>query len=370
MKENQRLLYKEAEQQKIKVKIDLLKDKYEQFEKGEIKSDDFKDFIVSDLGVQPSEKLEKILKAPQPDGKNFTNFVMNLELLNKKDGYKVKPKSNPHFTNKYARFKKVLPAAETKESESDPNYSLKKYSKQLLNKAINPDEYRDILRTHGINPNVESINKMIRKHESGENVKFNELLFTVIKNRDTKFDPTKVDFEVKKCKYYTESKPAEDDMLMTGANMNSKSQGGQLVHCTKKKKVSCNYNSYVSNKETFDWEAGTLAKIKNGELSPPVMNKENIKHKTVFLSQVFDDTPLFESPKKERTSTAFFKGSGDFFTWKGNSVNFSADVSSKSTVKRRNPNETSRQEVLERKPVKVNKMLLSSEENVLNRRKV
>ena len=283
--------------------------------------------------------------------------------MNKKEGYKIKPKSNPHFSNQYSRYKKVLPPPETKESESDPNYSLKKYSKQLVNKVINPDEYREILRQHGINPNVEVINKVIRQHEVGNSIKYNDLLVAVLKNKDTKFDPTKVNFEIKRRKYYSESEPAED-MIMISQKTSTISKGAtsQLSHCTKKKKINCKYNSYTSNKEIFDWEASTLTKLKSGELNPPALCDGNNKHKIVFKSNIFDDTPITDSPpKKKRTSTAFFKGSVDFFTWKGGD----AKTPEKKEIKRRNPNETSKEEVKENKPVKINKMLLSSPENGL-----
>lgn len=43
--ENFKILNKAQEREKIKVKIDLLKDKYGKFEKGEIDADGFRDFI-------------------------------------------------------------------------------------------------------------------------------------------------------------------------------------------------------------------------------------------------------------------------------------------------------------------------------------
>jgi hypothetical protein len=39
------VLYKEAEKQKIKVKVDKLQEKFQKFEKGEIKPEELKDFI-------------------------------------------------------------------------------------------------------------------------------------------------------------------------------------------------------------------------------------------------------------------------------------------------------------------------------------
>lgn len=42
---NDQLLNKVTEHEKVKGKIDMLKEKYEKFEKGEIKGDEFRDFI-------------------------------------------------------------------------------------------------------------------------------------------------------------------------------------------------------------------------------------------------------------------------------------------------------------------------------------
>lgn len=312
------------------------------------------------MGVPTNEKIEKILKAPQPDGKNFATIVTSLELLNKKEGYEIKPKNNPNYTNKHMRFKRVLEPPKTLESEDDPNYSLKKYSKQLLNKTINPDEYREVLRAHGINPFIEGINKMVRQHEAGMNVKFNELLNAVVKNRDSKFDPTQIKFNVQNKHHMTETEGEENGSSSMVPSGNGTSQ---LSYFPKKKRVNVNHCSFNSNKELFDWELSSLNKIKNGEFSPPTQHKNSSTHKTVFASHVFDDTPIQESPKKNKASTAFFSGTGDFFTWKG-SIN--ENQSAQKEVKRRNPNETSKVEVVEKKPVKVNKMLASSQENFLN----
>ena len=45
------------------------------------------------------------------------------------------------------KFKKILPPPQSKESEDDPNYSLKKYSKQLLKRTITSDEFREVLKS-------------------------------------------------------------------------------------------------------------------------------------------------------------------------------------------------------------------------------
>jgi hypothetical protein len=44
-KEQYKLLYKEAENEKRNQKVDKIKEKFEKFENGEIKADEFKEFI-------------------------------------------------------------------------------------------------------------------------------------------------------------------------------------------------------------------------------------------------------------------------------------------------------------------------------------
>ena len=44
-KEQYKLLYKEAEKEKRNLKVDKIKEKFEKYENGEIKADEFKEFI-------------------------------------------------------------------------------------------------------------------------------------------------------------------------------------------------------------------------------------------------------------------------------------------------------------------------------------
>jgi hypothetical protein len=194
---------------------------------------------------------------------------------------------NPtNFNNKHLKYKRVLDKPQTKESETEPDYILKKSTKELLNKNINPDEFREILRNNGINPNVEGINKMIRQHESGSTVKYNELLYALIKNRDSTFDPTQIKINVKKRVLNMEAAEKEN---MSGFVI-TKNGSAQMNYMPKKKLVDINQN-YQSNKDLFDWELSTLKKIKSGEFEPPTRHKNEYTHKTVFESHVFDKIP-------------------------------------------------------------------------------
>lgn len=111
------------------------------------------------MELPTNSKIDKILDCPNPDGKNFTTILTSLDLLKKGDRVGAPRKvMNRDYTGKNNRYKKTLPEPQTKESESDPNYSLKKYTKELLKRTINTGEFREVLRQHNINPNIEGVN--------------------------------------------------------------------------------------------------------------------------------------------------------------------------------------------------------------------
>ena len=313
------------------------------------------------MGISINPRLERILKSSHADGRSFTNVLTSLDLLEKKDGCFNTEKKNLSYTNKHARYKKVLDTPQSKQVEDDPNNDLKKFSTQLLKRIITPDQFREVLRDNGINPMVEGINKVVRDHEVGKFVKFNELFGAVVKHKKDKFDPTQINFEIKTKQFYKES-ANEQNGSKSMVPMNNGT--GQLIYFSQKKPISCKFNSFQSNKDIFDWDLSTLNKLKSGELNPPNCSKNDPKQKTLFQSNIFNDTPVFESPnKKQRPSTAFLGGSGDIFTWKGSN----SESKAQNDIRRRNPNEKLiNQDAVERKPVKINKMLFSSVENSLN----
>jgi hypothetical protein len=256
------------------------------------------------------------------------------------------------------KFKKILPPPQSKESEDDPNYSLKKYSKQLLKRTITPDEFREVLRSHGINPMIEGINKVVRDHEVGRFVKFSELLNAVVRNRDSKFDPTQIKFDIRTKKFNAEAYETENG---TSSMVPSGNGTGQLVYFSKKRNVESKYHTHNSNKELFDWDLSLLKKIKSGELNN-VVNKNDPGHKHVFESNVFDDRPIYDSPKKRHTSDVF-NGTGDIFTWKSDGKE---NLTVIKEITRRNPNERAEEVKVKERKVKVNPMMITSQENVLS----
>jgi hypothetical protein len=311
------------------------------------------------MGLEINQKLDKILTSSHEDGLNFRNVLVSLDLLKKKQGSYPTLKKSASYSNRYARYKKSLATPKATGAENDSNFHLKNFSSQLLKRTITPDQFREFLRDNGINPMIEAINKIVREHEVGKSVKFNELYMAVVKHKGDKFDPTQVNFEIKTKQFYKESGDDENgkkSMVPVGNGT------GQMCYYTQKKPINSKYDSFKSNKDIFDWDLSTLNKIKSGELNPPVVSKNDPKHKTLFKSSVFDDTPVFDSPKKQSTSNAF-NGSGDILTWKSSQSEGKAQAE---TIKRRNPNQIFSEEREERKPVKINKMLVSSAENVLN----
>jgi hypothetical protein len=308
--------------------------------------------------------LDKILGSPQPDGKNFKNILSNLDLLEKKP--EIRPVTK--FENKHLKYKRVLTTPKSYQSENEPDQVLKKCTKELLNKNINPDDFREILRNNGINPYVEGINKVIRQHESGQNVKFNDMLNALIKNRQSKFDPRNIQINVKKPVINSQADEKENG---TSSMIPLKNGSGQMIFVNKKRPINFHHNSLNSNnKELFDWELSTLNKIKSGELNPPGRCKNESMQKVVFDSNVFiNGNPElnFQHSNKCLKHVSFLNGTGDIFTWKGDTKeSFKTTQIDRSDIKRRDPNQIFKhEEVVEKKPVKLNKMLYSSAENAL-----
>lgn len=117
---------------------------------------------------------------------------MSLDLLNKRE---IEEKKNPHYDGMFVRSKRVLPPPKSNENESDSNLSLRKHTKMLINRMIESSEYREFLQERNVNVNAEAINKLIRAHESGQVVKFNELIFAIQRHKDDNFDHTKIKVE-------------------------------------------------------------------------------------------------------------------------------------------------------------------------------
>jgi len=289
-------------------------------------------------------------------------------LLNKKENGLVEEKKNPHYDGKHMRYKREIPPAESKELETDPNYSLKKYTKQLLNKNITTDEYRQILKEHQINPNVEAINKILRQHESGKPAKFGKLLHAVIKHSDEKFDPTTVEYEITAPKFY---KTSIDQDNSGNLYIPTKNGTSQMICFNKKNRPQSKFNSYISTKEAFDWDHNRLKMIQSGEIHPPTIENCPNGSKRIHQSQVFYNNDEVQETKssslKKSQNGNVFQGTGDIFSWKGDVKE--TNVKKKKEIVRRNPNETSMNSKQEEKvkPIKINKMMISSDENVLNR---
>lgn len=292
-----------------------------------------------------------------------------MDLLNKNQNSKVTEKTNPNYNNKFMRYKKVLDTPKSNEEEDSHFADIKKLSSQLINRTITPEQYKIVLKEKGINPNIEGINKVIRDHEDGKSIKYNELVRAVIKYKDETFDPTKVTFEIKNKKFFKHTLKEDNG---TKSMIPSKNGTGQLFYSEQKKAVHSKYNSYYSNKEVFDWDLSTLNKLKGGELNSPG-KKDTPKAKFFYDTHItfgqskesnFSALNGNFTPKTNKSITiSNLGGSGDIFTWKGCSS--TETKTQQKYIPRKNPNALSGEERCDRK-VQPNKMLFSSEDNTLS----
>ncbi len=205
---------------------------------------------------------------------------------------------------------------------------------------------------------------MIRKCDVGTSISYNEMLYSIMKNKDSDFDPTQINHKIKKPVWNGEANEKEK-----GRSMISTNGGAQLTYFTKRKLVNNNQN-YSSNKDLFDWEASTLKKIKSGEMDAPIRHKNKSIHTNIFESHVFDKpmrVKTAEMKDDRKRTVSFLNGTGNILTWQGeNKGSFKTTQKVSSDLKRINPNKSSNSEQAEKKPVKLNRMLASSSENTLS----
>lgn len=84
-------------------------------------------------------------------------MVTELELLKKSDKKSDSETKNKFFTPQHFRYKKTLPAPQSLETENDNNITIKKCTKDLVSGKISSDDFKEALKTNGINPNTEAV---------------------------------------------------------------------------------------------------------------------------------------------------------------------------------------------------------------------
>lgn len=287
-------------------------------------------------------------------------MLISLDLLEKKEGTKIHERRNPSYTTQYMRYKRILNDPKSGEHENEPLLEIRKQATKLLKRNITTDEFRQSLKAYGIDPQIQQIKKLLNEHESGDAIKFHDLFTAVVHNKDEVCVEPKFKNRGKKIFKTTFGDEFDDKNII-------EIEGGHIKQMAVKRRVNEKLNSYHSNKEYFDWDLNTLKRIKSGENNnTQSYSKNNPVHKNVYLSNIFNndsDEKILSSIKNKRTSTAFFSGSGDILSWKGQVRN--EELSPKG-YKRRNPNEKNNDNIIEKKPKKIFTLLSTSKENTLN----
>lgn len=118
-------------------------------------------------------KIDKILSKESLDNDSFTAIISKTNIIKHKIPEK---KNNPDFDNKFyfGRRKKVEPKKYTK--VNDYNHNIKDGCKKLISQKIDVEEFKEILKKEGVNPDIEAINKKLRTTTSGGIVSYNELI--------------------------------------------------------------------------------------------------------------------------------------------------------------------------------------------------
>ena len=81
---------------------------------------------------------------------------------------KPEEKKNPYYDGKYNRYKKNVkrPKVEHPE-ESEAKAKLREATAKFVQQEIDKDEYKNVLKSQGINPEIDGINKVIKSSNAG-----------------------------------------------------------------------------------------------------------------------------------------------------------------------------------------------------------
>ena len=319
--------------------------------------------------MNSSTKFEKILNSSSIDGKNFTTLLANSKILEKNDTASsvLQGKSNSFYTNKHMRYKRVLTTMKPGESLTEKESTLKKFSRQLLSREISGERFKEILVEQGVNPNAETLNKILRQHELGTPTKFDEL-YHAIQKFQSDFDPSKMQLNIKAPKFNVESITVHDQFMKSMAPTKA---GVGIMYLAAKKPVYSKYNNFNSNKDLFDWEMNQLNmyNTNDGRMKEDAKT-DSRRHKIVHESKVFSSdvnekssyTP-YSTKNSLHAKYNSFAGSGDFLTWKGDVTG--SQNWNKNDLSRKNPNEVRNEIVQEKVFKKLNTMQVPSKENTL-----
>lgn len=116
------------------------------------------------------------------DNISYKSILANTDLVKHR---KPEEKKNPYYTNKYNLGKfnvGVKPILYNDKNEK--NHHIKVATNKFLNDKISSEEFKEILRSQGINPDIDAIKKHIRDKTNGAQVNYTDMLssLTIHKN--------------------------------------------------------------------------------------------------------------------------------------------------------------------------------------------
>jgi len=298
--------------------------------------------IVNDLQLSSNANFDKLADSAARDCKNFTGLVRSLGIL--KDDKVRAPKftANQMKNSTAKKFPRYVRNKSYNVPEHESNV-IQDSVTSYLKRQITSQDLQTVLRDNNINPGVEEINKFVRNHDAGINVKMTDLLFAIKKIGNNGVDPSSVKVNFKPPTYYDTH--VEDSS-------------------PKKKNVN---PSYTSNKDMFDWEISEHQQILNKMEDRQV--PQSAKSKFIHDSTIFKKDAQTDEKKSalKKVESPAVGGSGNILTWKGPGSSDSPQVKE---IKRRDPNAMSGTDESTKAPKsKVLRMHESSEENGMIRKK-
>lgn len=186
-----KLLYEEKKKSELSDKLHKIQSFLNEFDKGGLTPQKLINKMESVLEIKLSSKLERLLKNPSFDSKNFRCVLKDLDILKdqkteyRQSSTKIK-ESTQSFSRTRSREDSKYGLSSSKsgifpQSDKFPekNASLKNICQKFVKNQIAASEFIDFLLKEGVNTQNEKIQKAISSVSRGESNSFSSLYSSI-----------------------------------------------------------------------------------------------------------------------------------------------------------------------------------------------
>lgn len=187
-----KMLYEEKKQKDLSDKLHKIQTYFNDFDKGKLTPQTLINKMENVLEMNLSSKLERLLKNPSFDCKNFRSVLKNLDILkDNKTEYRqasAKIKDSDYRTFERAKsredFKNYCSSSKTgifpqPDAAPEKDVSLKNVCQQFVKSDIGSSEFIAFLKHKGVNIENDKIQKAINSVNRGELNSFSSLYSSI-----------------------------------------------------------------------------------------------------------------------------------------------------------------------------------------------